>query len=95
MSDELMRSIKETAGGMNDALDKSRETVAAVGMGHAVAIAALTELLIEKGLLNREEVQARLLAGASLLTDEKDRTAARTSLSSILALVERSHQRPN
>ena len=73
----------------------ARDAVTGIGAGHAIAIAAIADLLISKGLVTRQEVQTWLLAGIPLLADQAEQEPARRALAHVLALLERGYPRPH
>ena len=75
-------------------LKQAEETLSGLGAGHAIAIAAIADLLIAKNILTLADVEKWLLAGLAQL-DATSEEAGKKALSHVIMLLQRSFSRPN
>lgn len=93
--EQIKKEIVDTIRQVNATSAAARDAVTGIGAGHAIAIAGIADLLIAKGLVTRDEVQAWLLIGLEALTDQQEKEPARKAVAHVLALLERGYPRPH
>lgn len=94
MSRTTEEELRALAQDLVKAADSVRDAVLSVGLTQNVTIAALSDLLIEKGLATKDEVDGALMRAFESLS-EHDFEDARQALDKLMNLVDRRSRRPN
>lgn len=94
MSHAMEKELKALTRDLEAAAASVREAVMSVGLTYNVVTIALTDLLVDKGLASRHEIEEALTKGFDGL-DDRDNKDAKRALAELLALLKRRGRRSN
>lgn len=91
----LLGNIEATLAEFSKRGNETSELLHGYGFGHSLAMSAVISLLIEKGVLDVEEVEERLLAASSLVEGRTGADTAKQAIAQIVHLIRKDRPQAN